>query len=60
MFGILITPHFLQKQNITSKKTDKTSIFLETGEELIDGMSSWWSAIHGYNNPKLTQALKTS
>ena len=40
------------------KKTDKTSIFLETGEELIDGMSSWWSAIHGYNNPKLTQALK--
>lgn len=41
------------------KKTDKTTIFLETGEELIDGMSSWWSAIHGYNNPKLTLALKT-
>lgn len=40
------------------KKTDKTSIFLETGEELIDGMSSWWSAIHGYNNPHLTKALK--
>lgn len=40
------------------KKTDKTSIFLETNEELIDGMSSWWSAIHGYNHPKLTLALK--
>lgn len=40
------------------KSTNNTSIFLETGEELIDGMSSWWSAIHGYNNPKLSEALK--
>ena len=40
------------------KSTNKTSIFLETGDELIDGMSSWWSAIHGYNNPKLNEALK--
>uniref|UniRef100_UPI004047E562 adenosylmethionine--8-amino-7-oxononanoate transaminase n=1 Tax=Aliarcobacter sp. TaxID=2321116 RepID=UPI004047E562 len=40
------------------KSTNKTSIFLETGEELIDGMSSWWSAIHGYNNPNLNEALK--
>jgi adenosylmethionine-8-amino-7-oxononanoate aminotransferase len=30
---------------------------LATGEELIDGMSSWWSAIHGYQNPYLDSAL---
>jgi len=31
---------------------------LEDGRELIDGMSSWWSAIHGYRHPAIEAALR--
>src|SRR5690606_28748689 len=32
-------------------------LVLHDGRRLIDGMSSWWSAIHGYNRPELNEAL---
>ncbi len=33
-------------------------IKLSDGRELIDGMSSWWSVIHGYNQPQINKALE--
>ena len=37
---------------------DGVRLRLNDGREIIDGMSSWWSAIHGYNHPRLNQAIK--
>jgi len=35
-----------------------THIKLVDGTELIDGMSSWWAVIHGYNNPYINEAAQ--
>ncbi|PHM52785.1 adenosylmethionine--8-amino-7-oxononanoate transaminase [Xenorhabdus sp. KK7.4] len=34
-------------------------LVLSDGRKLIDGMSSWWAAIHGYNHSVLNEAAKS-
>ncbi|MFQ3232285.1 adenosylmethionine--8-amino-7-oxononanoate transaminase [Reinekea sp.] len=39
------------------KSTQGVRIEFEDGTQVIDGMASWWSAIHGYNVPEINQAI---
>lgn len=41
------------------KSASGVRLTLSDGRELIDGMASWWSVIHGYSHPVLVKALQT-
>jgi adenosylmethionine-8-amino-7-oxononanoate aminotransferase len=53
---------YTQMQNHHPQLEIKTArgskIFLKNGQVLIDGISSWWSAAHGYNHPHLIKEIK--
>jgi len=38
-------------------RTYGSRIVLADGRELIDGIASWWTACHGYNHPRIRQAV---
>ncbi|WP_435980028.1 adenosylmethionine--8-amino-7-oxononanoate transaminase [Psychrobacter sp. DM4] len=44
--------------NLVIERCDGVYLYTKSGEPLIDGMSSWWACTHGYNHPKLNQAIR--
>ena len=54
-------PYSTMKSNLPIYEVESANgvrIKLKDGRELIDGMSSWWCMIHGYNHPEMNAALE--
>ncbi len=49
------TPNPIKSHKVQS--AEGVYLNLDNGKRVIDGMSSWWSAIHGYNHPVLNQTI---
>lgn len=45
-------------QPLLVRSTEGSFIILENGKRLVDGVSSWWSACHGYNHPYILEAIE--
>ncbi|WP_374579298.1 adenosylmethionine--8-amino-7-oxononanoate transaminase [Phenylobacterium sp.] len=39
-------------------RTEGSSLVLEDGRALVDGIASWWTACHGYNHPHIRAAVQ--
>ncbi|VAW76189.1 Adenosylmethionine-8-amino-7-oxononanoate aminotransferase [hydrothermal vent metagenome] len=53
-------PYSAMNSNLPIYQVDSANgvyLNLSDGRQLIDGMSSWWSVIHGYNHPQMNDAL---
>ena len=42
---------------IKISRAEGVHLFTDDGHDLIDSVSSWWSVIHGYNNPEINSAI---
>ncbi|WP_455901889.1 adenosylmethionine--8-amino-7-oxononanoate transaminase [Rhodococcus gordoniae] len=45
-------------ESLVVDRAHGTRLVLADGRELIDGMSSWWAAVHGYRHPVLDAAVR--
>ncbi len=43
---------------LAAVRTQGSRIELADGRELIDGIASWWTAVHGYNHPHIVEAIE--
>ena len=51
------TQHAIEPAPLPVVRAEGATLVLEDGRELIDGISSWWTCLHGHGQPELVRAM---
>ena len=52
------TQHALEREPLPVVAARGATLELQDGRELIDGISSWWTCLHGHGHPRLVEAMR--
>ena len=52
------TQHGIDTRPLAVRSAKDATLYLGDGRQLIDGISSWWSVLHGHAVPELVEALR--
>jgi adenosylmethionine-8-amino-7-oxononanoate aminotransferase len=52
------TQHGLEDEPLAVRSAREAVLVLEDGREIIDGISSWWTCLHGHGRPEIVDAMR--
>ncbi len=52
------TQHGIEDEPLAVRSAHGALLVLEDGREIVDGISSWWTCLHGHGRPEIVEAMR--